>query len=64
MFKPSKIEFENLFNELFETKKDLALDIMNVAYNKPHQYLMLNVDSQRMFRGFDEIIVDNEDLEN
>jgi KaiC/GvpD/RAD55 family RecA-like ATPase len=64
MFKPSKIEFENLFNELFETKKDLALDIMNIAYNKPHQYLMLNVDSQRMFRGFDEIIVDNEDSEN
>jgi hypothetical protein len=63
MFKPSKMEFENLFNELFETKKDLALDIMNIAYDKPHQYLMLNVDSQRMFRGFDEIIVDNEDLE-
>jgi hypothetical protein len=58
------MEFENLFNELFETKKDLALDIMNIAYNKPHQYLMLNVDTQRMFRGFDEIIVDNEDLEN
>jgi hypothetical protein len=64
MFKPSKMEFENLFNELFETKKDLALDIMNIAYDKPHQYLMLNVDSQRMFRGFDEIIIDNEDLEN
>jgi KaiC/GvpD/RAD55 family RecA-like ATPase len=63
MFKPSKMEFENLFNELFETKKELALDIMNVAYNKPHQYLMLNVDTQRMFRGFDEIVVESDDLE-
>jgi hypothetical protein len=35
MFKPSKMEFENLFNELFETKRDLALDIMNIAYDKP-----------------------------
>jgi hypothetical protein len=64
MFKPSKMEFENLFNELFETKKDLALDIMNIAYHKPHQYLTLNVDRQRMFRGFDEIIVNNDDSEN
>jgi hypothetical protein len=63
MFKPSKMEFENLFNELFETKKELAIDIMNLAYNKEHQYLMLNVDTQRMFRGFDEIVVESEDLE-
>jgi hypothetical protein len=63
MFKPSKMEFENLFNELFETKKELALDIMNLAYNKQHQYLMLNVDTQRMFRGFDEIVVESDDLE-
>ena len=56
-WKPSKVEFENLFAELFETKKEMALDIMKVAYQDPHDYLMLNVDSQRMFRGFDEIIV-------
>ena len=55
MFKPSKVEFENLFEELFETNKDLALDIMNVAYEKPHDYLVLNVDSQKMYKGFDEI---------
>jgi KaiC/GvpD/RAD55 family RecA-like ATPase len=57
MFKPSKVEFENLFDELFETNKDLAIDIMNFAYDKPHQYLMLNVDTQRMYKGFDEIII-------
>jgi hypothetical protein len=57
IYKPSKVEFENLFDELFETKKDLAHDIMNFVYDKPHQYLMLNIESQRMYRGFDEIIV-------
>jgi hypothetical protein len=31
MFKPSKVEFENLFEELFETNKDVALDVMNLA---------------------------------
>ena len=28
MFKPSKTEFETLFEELFETHKHLALDVM------------------------------------
>jgi hypothetical protein len=60
MFKPSKIEFENLFNELFETKKDLALDIMNMAYTVPHEYLFLNVDTQRLFKNFDELIIHND----
>ena len=57
MFKPSKVEFENLFDELFETSKDLALDIMNIAYDEPHNYLMLNVDTQKIYKKFDEIIV-------
>ena len=55
MFKPSKVEFENLFEELFETNKDMALDIMNIAYDKPHNYLVLNVDTQKLYKGFDEL---------
>jgi len=51
------MEFQNLFNELFETKKDLAIDMMNIAYQQPHDWLMLNVDSQRFYRKFDEIII-------
>ena len=63
MFKPPKTEFINLFEELFETKKDLALDIMNFTYDKPHDWLLLNVPSQRMFKGFDEIILHDPDEE-
>ena len=58
MFKPSKVEFENLFDELFETNKDLAMDIMNEGYENPHDWLMLNVDSQRFYKNNgDEIII-------
>jgi len=65
MFKPSKVEFENLFNELFETKKEYASDIMEISYDGPHNYLMLNVDSQKMYKGFDEIIIkESNDEEN
>lgn len=62
MFKPSKLEFQYLFDELFETKKDLAMDIMNLVYDEPHQYLMLNVDSQKLYKKFDEIVVNKNNL--
>jgi KaiC/GvpD/RAD55 family RecA-like ATPase len=64
MFKPSKKEFETLFEELFETKKDNAIEIMNFVYDRPHQYLFLNVDSQRMYKNFDEVIVNKNVDEN
>ena len=64
MFKPSKVEFENLFEELFETNKDVAMDVMNIAYNEPHNYLMLNVDSQKIYLKFDEIIINKKSQSN
>ena len=62
MFKPSKVEFKNFCEELFETKKDMALEIMKVAYSetKDHPYIMLNVETQKMYRKFDEIIIHEE----
>ena len=63
VFKPSKVEFENLARETLEFDRDLALKIMNVAYDKPHQWLMINVESQRMFKGFDEVVVHKDDEE-
>ena len=59
LFKPSKVEMENFCAELFETKKETAIEIMRVAYDKPelHQYIMLNVNAQKMYRNFDEIVV-------
>lgn len=61
IFKPAKVEFENLFNELFETAKDQTMDIMRLVYDKPHQYLMLNIEHQKLYKGFDEIIIHNEE---
>jgi hypothetical protein len=50
-FKPSKVEFQNLFDECFESSKDLCMDIMNIAYDIPHSWLLLNVDNQRIFKN-------------
>ena len=63
-FKPSKKEFEKLCEELFEFHKDKALDIIKFVFTEPHDYLMLNVDSQCMYKVFDQVIIHNKDNEN
>jgi hypothetical protein len=57
IFKPSKTEFENLMNEMFEMHKDKALNLLQYIFTDPHDYLFLNVDSQKMYKNFDEIII-------
>ena len=64
LFKPSKVEMENFCEELFETKKDKAIEIMNFIYDKPHEYLMLDVENQKMYKGFDTVIIHDEEKEN
>ena len=61
MFKPPKKELELVFHELFETKKDKFMDIMRMAYNEKHNFLFLNVPSQRMFKNWDELIIKEDD---
>ena len=40
----------------------MALEIMKMAYSetKDHSYIMLNAETQKMYRKFDEIIIDEE----
>jgi hypothetical protein len=58
IFKCSKKEMETIFDELVELPKDYILPIMKVVYDKPYQYLFINTDSQRLFKQFDEIMIE------
>ena len=60
LFKPSKKEFQLVFDELVETKKELFQDVMKISYDDPHNFLFLNVNSQRMFKNWDELIFHDE----
>ena len=51
-------------DELFEFHKDKALDRIKFVFTDPHDYLMLNVDSQSMYKGFDQVMINNKDDEN
>jgi len=64
LFKPSKVEMCNFTEELFERKKDMAVAIMQFAYRKRHDYIFLNVEGQKMYRNFDEIIIHEDDTEH
>jgi hypothetical protein len=57
LFKPSKKEFEIVFEELLENRKDICLDVMRETYDEKHNFLFVNVPSQSMFKNWDDIIV-------
>lgn len=60
MFKPAKKEMEILFSELIDSKKDIFDDIMRFTYDKPHNFLFVNTVSGRLFKNWDELLI-NED---
>ena len=50
---------ERIFDELFESKRDLFDKVMNLTYDGAHNFLFMNVPSQRLFKNLkDEIIID------
>lgn len=60
IFKVSKHELSDIMDELIEHKKEDVLEISKMVFDKPFEYLFINTDSQRMFKGFDEILIKEE----
>jgi adenylate kinase family enzyme len=60
IFRCSKKEMETIADELIEQKKEYLPEIIKLVYNKPYQYLFINTDTQRIFKDFDEIIIDED----
>ena len=60
LFKVSKNEMKNLFDEVVEDDeiKELMPVISKVVFDKPYQYLFINTDSQKFYKCFDRIKFD------
>ena len=58
IFKCSKIEMEIIWTEHIELPIDYMLPIMKTVYDEPYQYLFINTDTQRLFKCFDEILLE------
>ena len=61
LFKPAKKEFELVFDELMENKKDIFLNIMKLTYDVKHNFLFMNVPTQRIFKNWDEILIKDDE---
>ena len=64
LFKLGKSQTEKIFGEIIETYKDRFDDIRRLVYDEPHNWLFVNVRSQRCFKMWDEIICDDEEDED
>lgn len=58
VFKVSKNEMTSIWDEIVEYPKEYILPIMKTVYDMPYQFLFINTDSQRLFKNFDEIILE------
>jgi adenylate kinase family enzyme len=61
IFKCSRHEMLNITSEMIEQHNDKISDIVKIVYDKPHNFLFINVDSQRMFKNWDELIFNEDD---
>ena len=61
LFKTSRAEQEVIFEEVLDDeKKNLIPQINKIVYDKPYKYLFMDTESQRLFSGFDEILIDED----
>ena len=60
VFKVSKNELTNIFDECIEYSKDYVLPISNLVYDVPYNFLFINFDSKRVFKNWDELILKDE----
>ena len=58
VFKVSKDELETIFEEIVELDKKYIPEVTKLVFNEPYSYLFINTESQRLFRQFDELIIE------
>jgi len=61
VFKINKTEMENIFTEQVELFKEHFQRVLKMAYENPHDYLFIDTATQRLFKGFDEIMLEDDD---
>jgi GTPase SAR1 family protein len=59
IFKPKNIsEFESLASELFNMKKDEALQLFNYVFDEPYNHLDVNTIDNTYYKNFNKFIID------
>lgn len=61
MYRPSKKEITLLFDELLEHKQEVADKIYKIAFQKPYDFLLVDVVRQKIFANYNELVISDED---
>ena len=59
IFKVSKHEINTIYDELIEHKLEYVDEIIKLVYDKPFNFMFINTDTQRIFKNFDELIIED-----
>jgi energy-coupling factor transporter ATP-binding protein EcfA2 len=60
IFKVSKVEMGNLMTEHLEISKEVFEKLQQILFKEPHEFFYINTLTGRMFRNWDELIVEND----
>lgn len=60
VFKVSKNEMKNIWDEIIEHADDFMHPVMKIIYNEPFKFMFVNTDSQRIFNGWDELLLEED----
>jgi hypothetical protein len=58
LFNVSKKELENINDEIVELPKDTFNSVIKMCFKKPHDFMYINPNTQRIFCNWDEIIIE------
>lgn len=61
IFRVNKDEMKTIFDEVVESKEQYRNEICKLVYNKPFKYLFIHPNSQRLFDGFNELLINDDD---
>ena len=61
IFKVCTNDLRNITDEILEIDKDLVPKIRDLVFDAKYNFLYIHIDSQRLFKNFDEILVQSDD---
>jgi len=56
MFKVSADEMNDIFKEVLPSKKKNINEICDIVFDKVHEWIFINTDNNKLYKGFDEIV--------
>jgi hypothetical protein len=60
-FKMDKKQTEKIFAEVAEMPKDVFEEVIKHVFDEPHSWVMINQRQKRIYKGFDEIVIEDDD---